>query len=1117
MIWYLLYPLRGTTEAPTLPSSHPLRAVFARYGRYAACHVVATLLVTAAVVTILIYPIPFLFTSDFINGASNLPRHVWTVAQPLPYDTAVEPDITMRSMWVHASYMRALNADLLTSALELQDHLLGITKNFSPARAHRPAPPLPAALHTDALSLAQRDAAHVANGLTSRSWFFHSPLLYWGCSRERILADEDILSTVNDRKNQSTSANVTLRHSIVFSGKRFEDRRLLAADALVITLLHLRDSPVGREWEKRALELPQKVADKWSLYPADGRASSSQLYEFQFRPISVQDMITLALAYGLTLLYFLMSLSKLRAVKSKVGLIVTIMAQIIFSVMSSFTLCAIFKLDLSRIPRAAYPLVVLAMSLEHIFRLINAVIITPLEDSVNNRIGQAFGETAPTALASTLQNVLILAGLSRLVSPGVSEFCVFAAIAIVFDSFYLSTFFLAVLSVDVRRMELGDALAKASRRRNRGRPDGRANRRSWWDQVLQGKIAMSTRIAGTIVMFGFVLIAQWHFFGDEGLLRKLLRFYRGADPEQALGSATSSPLEDIHQARSPTSWLRMQDHETAREVINIIKPSSYGYVARVYDPLVFVLKDSDRTPPGKEPTLLPAAYDFIQHESARFIVIVIVVVAALRLLTNFLLWEGDDDLKDQHELDDSPLLSVKSMARGHGMDVILLAASADGLVVSVSLDHTIRAWSIRGMGTSYVIASGDEAAATIFPVIAMAIDERSKWLALLSRPKRAAHPGISFWNLKDRVWGPSVQADSCKLRPVALLFDPSAPCHEPRALVVQQDGSLTEIVACESTERQAGPVFPGQLTCARMLARKVSRQGEVCMASRSTDAWRCRRLAIDGREEPGAHVIEVLPALDLFVVAAGDRVHLINAGEGLVLQTLETEKMLTRPLRCAYTCHRLSQAGSVGLTSFTLGYVEASSGDCILQTFVPRDDCDAMFLQTPCEAPNNDWCTWDSARETRKRVADPGVWDMVSDGSAVGIRYNAPKSRGCQDSGSSGLRNRHGRWTPEPDPLEGWQVWTASLAGGRPEEDESQRLVKEGEQAEHLLVTEVGPRAKAGLNAVAFGFGDMVKLVIVGGQVRLDEGAEDGSQESWMNTGSRRRKAGTGTRTRGPT
>ncbi|KAK8041315.1 sterol-sensing domain of SREBP cleavage-activation-domain-containing protein [Apiospora phragmitis] len=62
---------------------HPLRSVFTRYGRYASRHVVTTLLISVAVASILVYPFPFLYTNDFTNGASNLPHHVWTDAQPL--------------------------------------------------------------------------------------------------------------------------------------------------------------------------------------------------------------------------------------------------------------------------------------------------------------------------------------------------------------------------------------------------------------------------------------------------------------------------------------------------------------------------------------------------------------------------------------------------------------------------------------------------------------------------------------------------------------------------------------------------------------------------------------------------------------------------------------------------------------------------------------------------------------------------------------------------------------------------------------------------------------------------------------------------------------------------
>ena len=93
--------------------------------------------------------------------------------------------------------------------------------------------------------------------------------------------------------------------------------------------------------------------------------------------MSTEDTLTLSLAYGLAMGYFVMSLFKVRAVKSKFGLMVTVVTQICFAIMSSFTVCAVFNIDLSRIPRAAYPVALLAMSLENIFRLINAVIRTP--------------------------------------------------------------------------------------------------------------------------------------------------------------------------------------------------------------------------------------------------------------------------------------------------------------------------------------------------------------------------------------------------------------------------------------------------------------------------------------------------------------------------------------------------------------------------------------------------------------------------------------------------------------------------------------------------------------------------------------------------------------------
>lgn len=716
--------------------------------------------------------------------------------------------------------MRALDRDVLLGALGLQDEILGETTDYNPRQPTNSIELL--GPHAD-LSQQERDTFHVINGLTNQSWFFHSPLLYWACDAETIKRDPDLLNTVNEKKTQPTSVNITLRHSIVFSGKNFEDRRLIAADALVITLLHRPDSPVGRQWERKLEGCASRKTDKWDIFPPNGRSAASQLYEFQFRPISWQDVIVLSLAYSLTITYFLLSLSKIRAVKSKLGLIVTVVVQIAMSIVSSLTVCAVLRIDLSRIPRAAYPLVLTAMSLENIFRLINSVILTPSDHNTSSRIGYAFGETGHVALASVTQNFLILWGLSKVVSSGVSAFCTFAAIAILFDFFYLSTFFLSVLSVDVRRTELSDALDKASFRHQRSPFDTRP-RQSLVDAVLQGRIALSTRIAGTIVMLGFVVVAQWHFLesanarSPAGLFRLL---WRGR-PE-----ASPSPYAEIHQARNPKSWLRLQDHETANEVINVIKPWAHSYIARVYEPVVFVMKGADRTPSSGARWFPDAVYDFAHHHLTPFTVTVLIIVALVRLLMNYLLWDEMAEARGEYDMVDEPLISVKNLVNGHELDIARLAATPDSHVISVGIDRRIRVWNLRYDFAGHVVSMPRSPLESPFPVLAMAVDDDSNWLAILS----TGH--VLLWNMNEQEWGPSMSVELYAQRPEAFFFGPTRRRALRSLVVVRHNGTMVELwpdlpdstehVVCKSplmcavsiTEKGTFdvPVLPSQLCC----------------------------------------------------------------------------------------------------------------------------------------------------------------------------------------------------------------------------------------------------------------------------------------------------------------
>ncbi|KAL7913564.1 sterol-sensing domain of SREBP cleavage-activation domain-containing protein [Trichoderma velutinum] len=1099
-------------KAPVLSASHPLRRVLTRYGRHASRYAITTLLISAAVASFLIYPLPFIYTSHVINGASTLPRHVWTAAQPLPYDNAASPDIVMRSIWVHSSYMQALSPDILLSALDLQDELLGDTRDFGPSRSFGLLPPSD---FESTLTPVQRDALHIVNGLTNQSWIFQSPLLYWNCSRDRILADNDILATVNDRKNHTTPANITLRHSIVFSGKRFEDRRLLAADALVITLLYRTDSPVGRQWEAVAPSLPDKMGDKWDIYPPSGNVSASQLYEFQFRPMSVQDSIILALAYTLSLVYFLQQVSKARAVKSKLGLIVTVMIQIIMSIAASFTICGIFKIDLSRIPRAAYPLVILSMSLEHILRLMDAVVRTPSGENTSSRIGSAFGETAPTALVSTVQNFVILLGLSYAVTPSVSAFCIFAAIAIVLDFFFLSSFFISVLSVDVRRMELEDALAKEAMRRKRKARRVRENP-SWVKRMLEGKIALSTRIAGTVVMISFVIIAQSHFFGGGDISQRLAHLYNGQDLEPNMSSLKASPLEDIHQARTPTSWLRLQDHDAAREIIRLIKPSAYSYIARVYEPLVFVKKGSNRVPMMKEPALLPAIYDFAHHQLGTFVFIDIVVIALLRLLISYLLPEDETKAEELHDSSDQSNLSVKTLSGGHTLDIAMLAYSPIGYVISVGLDRMIRLWDLNHRNKGISISNLEKEIVVKFPVLAVAMHEDSDWLAILSSDM------VIFWNIITHVHGSSVAVETYNQKPESFFLEPAASSDIPRAVIVWKNGTAVDVDPA-SRETRESTICLG-LTCARPLLSKVgkdprvslvatSRNGDVHIMERNGLLWERRNLLSGKLASDEIHQVVALSPLPYFLASSKSEIHLISLDDGTTSWSFSVEEMRSRSLACAFTCHRSSNTLPLGLISFTFSYLALDSGDCVLHTFTPQDDDDAICLQNIDDVgTSSGWCSWADARERKKHIGNPGVWSLLSDGSTLGLRRRprtGPRSRpGHQRQAIPGVRSRiPNTRSQEFGTFSCWELWRAASSDWE-EVDETTPLLSE-EDAGHLVVCELGPSVRVGPTSVAFAYGNVIKLATLSGHKPFDVGIDEVGRESPMNVPTRRRKMGT--------
>jgi WD40 repeat protein len=1009
--------------------------------------------------------------------------------------------------------MKALEPHVLQTALEIQDELLGSTVNFNPRIAAR---------QQDEEGLDrwyQRDSQHVINGLTNQSWFYQSPLQYWACTSEEIAQDQDIVRTVNERSHHGTSVNITLRPSIVFSGKRFENHKLVAADALVITLVHMLDSPVGREWERRAQALANGAgAGKWTMYPSTGLVQHSQLFEFRFQPLSRSDDLILGITYTVMVLYFLLSLTKLRALKSRFGLIIAVITQIAISIMSSFTICAIFKIDLSKIPREAYPVVVLTIGLESMFRLINAVIVTHSENSTVSRISEALGNVGHIALASVSQNLIILWVLSKMVSPGVAAFCTFAAIALTFDFFYLITFFTAVLSVEVRRTELQESLSRATKRRaqNMTPAPQSPDRNSWKDAILRGDAPTSTRIAGTAVMISFILGAQRHFFDGEHPVSTMGRFTSLFKSANIAVTESSILHPSVNQARSPTAWLRLQDHETAREVINVIKPSAHSYIAQVYDPIVFVVNGSDRTPSRQGVRLfLPAAYDFINHQSAFFILVIVFVVAIVCLLMNYLLWNEVADEEDAHP-HDQPALAVKTLRAVHALDIVMFTASPIGRIASVGLDRRICIWDALEDARSYAISSREGNEHELFPVAALALDTSSEWLAVLSSSGR-----VSLWNIPERRWVQSMEVSFKEKRPAAFFFEPPGTDIIPNLIVVQHNGHMadinlnttvvTQVRICRSPLVTVLPLrsrisSPSQLT-PRVITS--SRHSCVHIASEKNSEWVSNGFHLSKTESNEDFTsVFPLPTIDAFLAVAERRVDLIDLESHVVLQSFVTKHMKPHSLRALISIRRSPTCSLTGLARFSLVYSTLDTDECVLQHYTPSNGREIISIRNEADSGDRSCCPWDEATVEVHVVPQPGTWETMDVGYVVGVRKKLSKIPSAKFSPmpSMGLRRRKysNNVNNGVDEDDDWEAWMLSTRGETSTTPLNPPDTNGHMRPSNLLVTSIGPATKIGSRSIAVGFGNVVKVLTVGNERFDDEGEAEGGM-TFASVGRRKR------------
>ncbi|KAF2003354.1 hypothetical protein P154DRAFT_532454 [Amniculicola lignicola CBS 123094] len=1124
MIWYILYPFRGTTEPPRLSASHPLRRIFQAHGAATARHWLLSIVLTVVVSVLLCYPALFQTDSPAAVGLRNLPKHVWTSTTEVVDDRPA--DVEMRQVWVHGDYMTAIHRRVLQEALEVQNALVGdgYDSDGSP-RSNDPTPP-------------HGCPARPESGF---SWGLHSPLMYWDCSERAIQQDANPLATINAQTAKQSSLNLTLRPSTVFAGKLFTKQKLRAADALVITLFDQTNATtLGQAWDSRSAKLAQELPPEWALFPADGQIHASRLYEFRFKPMTLSDDLFLAASYLITAVYVISRMMQLRAFKSWFGLLVTICAKMTICIIGSFTVCSYLGINLGRIPRPWFPGVVFCYGLGNIFRLINAVLETPPEMPPIQRIGNAIGEVGHLSLAVAGQNLVLIWLCSKLVTPWVADFCVFAAVTLVLDFVFHLTFFVAVLSVDVQRLELQDSLARVNLTQQNSKRS-KHERLSWLGAFRQGTLPLSTRFAGSVAIFSIILALNWHFFEtDEKSLSQLSigasieslfpkRARQRQRQKRSLSPWTPPP---INQARTPAEWLSIQDHNTARELFGFIKPDAHILIARVYDPLLVVLKGAKgRDTSQKVSSLIESARRFAKEHAFPAALIVVFLIAGVTLLMNYLLWTGLPEIMEDEE-DEEALFSVLTLPTSQTLDIVRLASCPKGHIASVSLDRSTSVW-LHERGTGYTNTTLQTAAVKpkLWPIIASTMDDSGTLLALCTDTGQ-----LGLWSLPEARF---LLFSAVSLPPghslsVFSFASIRSPDNDNLSLIiVTPDGYLTQVnartgihqrVRICSTSIVCAILYPGMKDDTSVVY--VSKPGEVHILPLSDEGkWTPEVVAgLDPGPPPGSNPSKIkcvhpVSSLGLMFAIRSGELELFDFSSRVLIHARQIGQVKTHSFRVMHSARRVCVCGAPAVHSLTLAYTEQVTGQVILHSFTMDDTPSSQIcLGKPSENETIRCKGLDHATEAMHFVDSAGAWEATNSMSIVGIRKcnhsptpsstasgvdenyqpispstlgQALKMRAAKDKKNSNASlfsfdgafdriSSHNIPAPTSD-SESWEAWSLSSTGVFQSRPLVEEVAEDGvELDDELFVASAGPISRIGKRSVAVGFANTIKIITIG-------------------------------------
>ncbi|KAG8903350.1 hypothetical protein FRB99_003412 [Tulasnella sp. 403] len=560
--------------------------------------------------------------------------------------------------------------------------------------------------------------------------------LKWDIDDATQLSDSNLVVTVNSRKNISV-AGIPLSNDVTLAGRGPVDDQgwIYEAEFVVLTYFFVEsDCHANTKHTTWSNILQNAVSGHGTITQPTAQPKLIALEYSAEQPTARVSFlsITLYICYIVIFVYFSGALRRIDTVHSRFGLAFTGIVEIIASTITSVSVCALWGFRVTMVPWPILPVMIVFIGAEDMFILIQEVVSTSITLPVKERIAQGLSRAGTSNTFKVFAYNAIFGSMAYFATGAIKQFCIFTVVVLVAHWFLIHTFFVAVLAIDIQRLELADLLHQGPRiepsvhsiSKDKAKEGASSETKTRWRYFRKDRAAKN----GSLLVILAITAVLWQASqpnprkevrvkpDPDAARSSFIQAFSAAEPTASIpdGVLIPEPYDD------PTLRATTEKHAAAAKFWHVFNPDNTNLLhLRIESPALVTLQPSAQSVDDKSHqlgekrralwrTLRPLMW------TARVVVVPIgATVIALYILLLYLLKdaelleaqrnraEGDSPAAEEHELKrlaGQPLdgdATFLPLSRSLIADVDLITTSQDGRVVAaVTTENEFSYWTV---------------------------------------------------------------------------------------------------------------------------------------------------------------------------------------------------------------------------------------------------------------------------------------------------------------------------------------------------------------------------------------------------------------------------------------